>query len=235
MNERKIIGRNSKGFTLVELLVVIAIISVLASLLLPSLRRARAAAYRSYCIANLRGMGAALTTYAADDEHGRTPPEHQWVVRYGGGFYGNAVTIYNQYGIPSAQGLLVEGEYLTDMNSFRCLTDNNSGPVQPQPGQSVYSSYHLRDDHNRSDPEGFGFRILGAEPSDAIATDTWYASILGEVIYGAYGVRPHHNGDSRNVLHADGHVRYVEYAVPTFVGGDDTYRWAYEIEIPKRR
>jgi prepilin-type N-terminal cleavage/methylation domain-containing protein len=238
LSERGCIGRSSTGFTLIELLVVIAIIAVLAALLMPALRSAQAAAYRSFCMSNLRGIGTALTSYAVDDENGRTPPEHQRVVRYGGGFYGNAVTVYNQYGIPSAQGLLVEGEYIEDMAAFRCLTDNNSGPVQFQPGKSIYSSYHLRDDHDRSDPEGFGFELLGlsgASANDAIAVDTWYASILGALIYGSYGVRPHHDGDWRNVLHADGHVLYVEYGVPTFVGGDDTYRWAYEIEIPKRR
>ena len=224
-----------RAFTLIELLVVIAIIAVLAAMLLPALRRAQSAGYRSYCMSNLRGLGTALTSYAVDDAQGRTPREHQWVWRYGGGFYGNAIVVYNQYGIPSAQGLLVEGEYIDNTKAFRCLPDTNSGPAQRQPGQSLYSSYHLRDDHDRTDPEGFGFALLGANANDAIATDTWYASTLGALIYGAYGVKPHHDGDWRNVLHADGHVLYVEYAVPTFVGGDDIYKWAYEIEIPARR
>ena len=227
--------KRKRAFTLIELLVVIAIIAVLAAMLLPALRRAQSAAYRSYCMSNLRGLGTALTGYAMDDAQGRTPREHQWVWRYGGGFYGNAIVVYNEYGIPSAQGLLVEGQYVENMKGFRCLPDTNSGPVPTQPRRTMYSSYHLRDDHDRTDSEGLGFELLGAGANDAISVDTWYASTLGAILYGNYGVKPHHDGDWRNVLHADGHVLYVEYAVPTFVGGDDVYRWAYEIEIPRRR
>ncbi|MCI0538170.1 MAG: type II secretion system GspH family protein [Verrucomicrobiales bacterium] len=56
--------RQSKGFTLVELLVVIGIISLLISVLLPSLNRARQAANLIDCQARLQQMGHALQIYS---------------------------------------------------------------------------------------------------------------------------------------------------------------------------
>ncbi len=55
------------AFTLVEILVVIAIIAVLAALAIPSLSASRLSASRAKSAGNLKNFGAAMYTYAADN------------------------------------------------------------------------------------------------------------------------------------------------------------------------
>lgn len=57
-----------RAFTLIELLVVIAIIAILAAILFPVFARAKAAAKKTSCLSNLKGVGTAFQLYLGDSD-----------------------------------------------------------------------------------------------------------------------------------------------------------------------
>lgn len=66
LEEHLVLHRKNKAFTLIELLVVIAIISLLVSILLPSLTKAKDLAKKTVCGTNLKAMSTAFAMYQND-------------------------------------------------------------------------------------------------------------------------------------------------------------------------
>ena len=68
-----------RSFTLIELLVVIAILTILASILLPALNKARNKVHQTTCKNNMRQLGVAATMYAGDHNAYLTAPiSEEW-------------------------------------------------------------------------------------------------------------------------------------------------------------
>ena len=65
--------RRPRAFTLIELLIVVAIIAILAAIALPNFIEAQTRSKVSRALADMRSMGTALETYAADN--GKYPPD----------------------------------------------------------------------------------------------------------------------------------------------------------------
>lgn len=106
-------GRKT-GFTLVELLVVIAVIAILASLLLPSLARAREMAKVSSCKNNLKQFGLITANYV--DENGG------WLFGY---YPGGRLWTRKDY------SELHRGGYLHDGNIKLLLCPSDQNPPPP--------------------------------------------------------------------------------------------------------
>jgi prepilin-type N-terminal cleavage/methylation domain-containing protein len=104
--------RSACGFTLIELLVVIAIIAILASLLFPSLARAREESRRAFCRNNLRQIGLGIALYR--DDNGDKPPLYFFKASTPTGFPGGNREYLEPY---------------VGTNIFICLSDRTKGRI----------------------------------------------------------------------------------------------------------
>lgn len=79
---------NKQAFTLIELLVVIAIISLLASILLPSLQQAQELAKATVCISNMRAIGSSchMFSYEYNGELPVQEPNSPWYPQMAKGY-----------------------------------------------------------------------------------------------------------------------------------------------------
>lgn len=111
--------RTNQAFTLIELLVVIAIISLLVSILLPSLQKARELACRVVCASNLKNSTLVLLTYAGEQND-----------IFPNGYY-SATLIGEHYDSPAAEECF---EYLGSLGmeapSLKCPS-NKTFDIEP--------------------------------------------------------------------------------------------------------
>ncbi|MCX8108019.1 MAG: type II secretion system GspH family protein, partial [Verrucomicrobiae bacterium] len=170
------------GFTLIELLVVISIIATLASMMLPSLSRAKEKARTVTCINNLRQIGIGIKLYA-DDYGDRYPP-----ATVGGK---NArQTIGGRDPVSRLSGIYPMARerpmfvYVEPSEVYRCPRDRGqrilpceNPPLKPSNWETIGCSYQYNAGMLTT-LTGGGFKTRPEDPIDGIAgkTEGWAPS-----------------------------------------------------------
>lgn len=134
----------TRGFTLVELLVVVAIVSLLVSLLLPALARARDSAKTVVCLSNMRQMAIGTVMYTHDN--------HDFLPSVGMSHGSHMVDEQGSW------FRLLE-KYCKTSEIYRCPCDRSPWWDQPLPGGTRYrkvgfaTNYYVSGKYDE-DPEG---------------------------------------------------------------------------------
>lgn len=222
---RKTAETRGRGFTLIELLVVVSIISLLVSILLPAMSKARRATRQLVCGTRLRGLGQAVGMYMADNDDKYPAPFHPYVWFVGlGTTYGDSPERYTITYQLTADGYL-SGDYILDAEGsyrwieyFRCPetfnlpTSDSAYGINP----SLYIEPDPVSKHGHADYiyVGMGGKVAagswmatspkGATASHLLMADVFYRGNAADLYDDPWSAN--HKGDGTNTLYADGHV-----------------------------
>jgi prepilin-type N-terminal cleavage/methylation domain-containing protein/prepilin-type processing-associated H-X9-DG protein len=192
-----------KYFTLVELLIVIAIIGVLASMLLPALKKAKNMANKSVCLSNVKQYYFSFSN-SADDNNDKYPVS----------YYDSAVAAYSNisesYKVWNYK--LDDGGYLTykQQTSLICPSNINLPYSVNVPGKYAYAV--LAGYHSVAGKYVRHYRRQILKPMDLalLADGELNASNLTNYSFSnVSGIGFSIHSYSANILFADGHASTV--------------------------
>lgn len=147
---RKALSVSRKGFTLIELLVVIAIISLIISILLPSLQHAKEMARETVCVSNTRNIGVIMQYYAQDNNYHLPVPEDQFGSYSRFRYWSVALAVYIT---EDESALDIDGEMITltqpesVVQRFQCPTLLEAHPTE--------RSTYVMNNYRLGDPDSF--------------------------------------------------------------------------------
>lgn len=173
------IPRCRRAFTLIEMLVVISLISILISLLLPAIQKAREAAASIRCANNLRQIGIALQAFNLDRNRlpsageGYNPttgavvftytPSHAYTINPWTG----TTAIYTQ---STFTQLLPYIEQVMLYNQMDITQPYNATPANSAAAKTVVTTFLCPTNpvRNRSGTDSFGFGMTDYMPVNAV-------------------------------------------------------------------
>ena len=208
-----------KKFTLIELLVVIAIIGILASLLLPSLGKARKKSQQAVCLSQQKQIGTAIYLYVDDNEYMPSASHSSQTSRLG--WKVHVASYLNTTGYGSGGGSA----------PFRCPNSELGTGYTNQEAGTAYN-INFGDDRFSTRPAVKMVEIQSPSDTGVIADSVdgsdWV--IASKLLPSENAVGYRHNG-GLNVWWADGHAQWHS-TLAIQAGKDNEPDWYYKVVKP---